>query len=208
LSFLTPIAKTWTSEWGLVANDLAIQIHGGYGYTKDFDVEQLNRDNRLNPIHEGTTGIQGLDFVNRKLVRDGGFTIQGLSRRLRRTVHDAPPHLNSIGQQFDQVWAEFEHQATEVVADREADWPRRHASEILAATGHLVVAWLLLDQASAATIMAAKNHSMQAFADERSHLARFFIDVELPSARRSLQIAASRTDVATNAPAGLFAIGD
>src|SRR5205814_2094607 len=58
LGLLTPIAKTWPSEYGLAANDIAIQIHGGYGYTRDFDVEQLWRDNRLNPIHEGTTGIQ------------------------------------------------------------------------------------------------------------------------------------------------------
>ena len=53
LGLLTPVAKTWPSEYGLAANDIAIQIHGGSGYTRDFDVEQLWRDNRLNPIHEG-----------------------------------------------------------------------------------------------------------------------------------------------------------
>ena len=50
--------KSWPSQWCLAANDLAIQVHGGYGYTRDYDVEQHYRDNRLNPIHEGTHGIQ------------------------------------------------------------------------------------------------------------------------------------------------------
>jgi butyryl-CoA dehydrogenase len=58
LEVLTPIAKSWPSEWCLEANSLAIQIHGGYGYTRDFPVEQYWRDNRLNMIHEGTHGIQ------------------------------------------------------------------------------------------------------------------------------------------------------
>ena len=69
---LTPIAKSWPSQWCLAANDLAIQVHGGYGYTRDYAVEQLYRDNRLNPIHEGTHGIQALDLLGRKVVMDGG----------------------------------------------------------------------------------------------------------------------------------------
>ena len=68
---LTPIAKTWPSQWCLAANDLAIQVHGGYGYTRDYPVEQFYRDNRLNPIHEGTHGIQALDLLGRKVVHAG-----------------------------------------------------------------------------------------------------------------------------------------
>ena len=65
LEVLTPIAKSWPSEWCLEANSLAIQVHGGYGYTRDFAVEQYWRDNRLNMIHEGTHGIQALDLLGR-----------------------------------------------------------------------------------------------------------------------------------------------
>jgi alkylation response protein AidB-like acyl-CoA dehydrogenase len=61
LDVLTPIAKSRPSQWCLAANDLAIQVHGGYGYTREYSVEQFYRDNRLNPIHEGTHGIQDLD---------------------------------------------------------------------------------------------------------------------------------------------------
>ncbi|MCZ8257240.1 MAG: acyl-CoA dehydrogenase family protein, partial [Polaromonas sp.] len=63
LEVLTPIAKSWPSEWCLEANSLAIQVHGGYGYTRDFPVEQYWRDNRLNMIHEGTHGIQAMDLL-------------------------------------------------------------------------------------------------------------------------------------------------
>ena len=69
LDTLTPIAKSWPSQWCLEANSLAIQVLGGYGYTREYDVEQHYRDNRLNPIHEGTHGIQGLDLLGRKVVQ-------------------------------------------------------------------------------------------------------------------------------------------
>ena len=63
LEVLTPVVKSWPSQWCLEANSLAIQVHGGYGYTRDFNVEQLYRDNRLNSIHEGTHAIHGLDLL-------------------------------------------------------------------------------------------------------------------------------------------------
>jgi len=63
LALLTPLTKSWPSEWAQRSLDLAIQIHGGAGYTRDFEVEQLYRDNRFEAIHEGTTGIQAIDLV-------------------------------------------------------------------------------------------------------------------------------------------------
>ncbi|MGV0802319.1 acyl-CoA dehydrogenase family protein, partial [Mycolicibacterium elephantis] len=67
LDLLTPVGKSWPSQWCVEANNLAIQVHGGYGYTREYDVEQHYRDNRLNPIHEGTHGIQSLDLLGRKI---------------------------------------------------------------------------------------------------------------------------------------------
>jgi butyryl-CoA dehydrogenase len=81
---LTPIAKSWPSEWCLEANSLAIQIHGGYGYTRDFPVEQYWRDNRLNMIHEGTHGIQALDLLGRKVVMQEGRGLAALAAGSRR----------------------------------------------------------------------------------------------------------------------------
>ncbi len=86
LDVLTPIAKSWPSQWCLAANDLAIQVHGGYGYTRDYDVEQHYRDNRLNPIHEGTHGIQGQDLLGRKVVMQGGAGLLALVGAIDETI--------------------------------------------------------------------------------------------------------------------------
>ena len=84
LEVLTPIAKSWPSEWCLEANSLAIQVHGGYGYTRDFPVEQYWRDNRLNMIHEGTHGIQAADLLGRKVLMEGGRGLELLAGAHRR----------------------------------------------------------------------------------------------------------------------------
>ena len=97
LEMLTPIAKAWPSQWGPVADDLAIQVHGGYGYTRDYPVEQFYRDNRLNPIHEGTHGIQSLDLLGRKVV-DAGRRRAGAARRDdRRDDARGPPGTEWAG---------------------------------------------------------------------------------------------------------------
>ena len=88
---LTPIAKSWPSQFCLQANDLAIQVHGGYGYTREYDVEQHYRDNRLNPIHEGTHGIQAIDLLGRKVVMAGGAGLAALADAVRTTVDAAWP---------------------------------------------------------------------------------------------------------------------
>jgi hypothetical protein len=89
LEVLTPIAKSWPSENCLEANSLAIQIHGGYGYTRDFPVEQYWRDNRLNMIHEGTHGIQAMDLLGRKVLMEGGRGLQLLAGRINATIERA-----------------------------------------------------------------------------------------------------------------------
>ena len=89
LEVLTPIAKSWPSEWCLEANSLAIQVHGGYGYTRDFPVEQYWRDNRLNMIHEGTHGIQAADLLGRKVLMEGGEGLTLLAARISATIERA-----------------------------------------------------------------------------------------------------------------------
>ncbi|MEP4888786.1 MAG: acyl-CoA dehydrogenase [Aliiglaciecola sp.] len=82
LDLLTPVVKAWPSEFGVKANDLAIQILGGAGYTREYPVEQCWRDNRLNPIHEGTNGIQALDLLTRKLWQANGAGLNTLQTRI------------------------------------------------------------------------------------------------------------------------------
>ncbi|MGH8252125.1 MAG: acyl-CoA dehydrogenase family protein, partial [Steroidobacteraceae bacterium] len=86
LEFLTPIAKSWPAEYCLEANKLAIQVLGGYGYTRDYPVERLYRDNRLNHIHEGTHGIHGLDLLGRKVPMQDGAALKELFARMAETI--------------------------------------------------------------------------------------------------------------------------
>ncbi|MDH0338705.1 acyl-CoA dehydrogenase family protein, partial [Metapseudomonas otitidis] len=85
LDLLTPIVKSWPSEFCLKANELAIQVLGGHGYTREYPVEQYYRDNRLNPIHEGTHGIQSLDLLGRKLAQNNGAGLKQLNRLMNET---------------------------------------------------------------------------------------------------------------------------
>ena len=107
LEVLTPIAKSWPSEWCLEANSLAIQVHGGYGYTRDFPVEQYWRDNRLNMIHEGTHGIQAADLLGRKVLMEGGKGLGLLARRAQATIERAQqyPELAEHGRALGEAVA-------------------------------------------------------------------------------------------------------
>ena len=148
---LTPIAKSWPSEWALEANSLAIQIHGGYGYTRDFPVEQHWRDNRLNMIHEGTHGIQALDLLGRKAVMQGGAGLKLLAHRIDATIARALPqarlaaHANALAQALQRLGAATRSAwATGVPEDALAN-----ATPYLQAFGHTILAWLWLDVGAA-----------------------------------------------------------
>ncbi|MEI6737936.1 MAG: acyl-CoA dehydrogenase family protein, partial [Pseudomonadota bacterium] len=107
LDILTPIAKSWPSQWCLEANSLAIQIMGGYGYTRDFPVEQFYRDNRLNAIHEGTHGIQALDLLGRKVTMQEGAAFKRLGTRMSETIQRALTEPDVDTKRFAKMLGEF-----------------------------------------------------------------------------------------------------
>jgi len=152
LELLTPIAKSWPSKWGLAANDLAIQVHGGYGYTQDFNVEQFYRDNRLNPIHEGTAGIQAIDLLGRKTAADGGAAREVLGGRIRQTIESAEslPELRTNAGELNAAWEWLEETTSQLLSIVDVTERLANASCYLDAFGHIVVAWLWLEQALAA----------------------------------------------------------
>ena len=202
LGLLTPIAKAWPSEYGLAANDIAIQIHGGYGYTRDFDVEQLYRDNRLNPIHEGTTGIQAIDLLGRKILRDTGTGMSALDKRITRCAAkaDALPPLAVHAAALSHAWQSIET----TIAKLAAGDPARaldNATPFLRAFGHAVVAWLWLEQAVSA--MAGATDDV-AFYAGKLRACRYFFECELPQIEPWLGIVASATNVAADAPSDIF----
>ncbi|MEC9344240.1 MAG: acyl-CoA dehydrogenase family protein, partial [Pseudomonadota bacterium] len=89
LELLTPVVKAWPSEFCLEANKLAMQVLGGYGYTRDYPLEQLYRDNRLNAIHEGTNGIQAIDLLGRKVRFRNGSALAVFEQAVRADIDAA-----------------------------------------------------------------------------------------------------------------------
>ncbi len=86
LDLLTPVAKTFPAERGFEANALAIQVLGGYGYTSEYLPEAFMRDQKLNTLHEGTTGIQSLDLLGRKVMSKGGAPLRALAEEIEATI--------------------------------------------------------------------------------------------------------------------------
>lgn len=148
LDLLTPVVKSWPSQWGGVANDLAIQVHGGYGYTREYNVEQFYRDNRLNPIHEGTFGIQAIDLLGRKTQIFNGKSMAVLDERVNETISKAfmIDTLNDHAKKLKQTWSHIKNLTTNLHNITDEELKLANASNYLEAFGHMVIGWLILDQ--------------------------------------------------------------
>ena len=190
LEVLTPIAKSWPSEWCLEANSMAIQVHGGYGYTRDFPVEQYWRDNRLNMIHEGTHGIQALDLLGRKVVMDGGAGLKLLAGRINTTIERAGQHqgLAVHGHQLAKALKELGGATKAAWATGVAEEALANATPYLQAFGHVVMAWVWLDVALSAPSESPQHQGLRA-------ANRYFYEYELPKIGPWLQVVSSRQDV-------------
>ena len=198
LDLLTPIAKSWPSQWCLEANSLAIQIHGGYGYTREYPVEQFYRDNRLNPIHEGTHGIQALDLLGRKAVMNGGAAMKLFAAELHKTCAEAKadPALADVAATL---------QALDPVLATNPTLALANAVLFLEAFGHTVIAWIWLRQALAA--QRGLTNSIAADADfYRGKLAacRWFYRWELPKTRQWHELLRSLDDTTLTMPPESF----
>ena len=177
LGLLTPVVKSWPSQYGPAANDLAIQVLGGAGYTRDFDVEQHYRDNRLNPIHEGTHGIQALDLLGRKVLLDGGAALGLLVSRIRTTADRARatgPDGASLADRLTAATSDLVATTAQLGALGDPARMLADATAYLEATGHVVVAWIWLDQWLAAHGKAGD------FYDGKRAAATYFLTRELP----------------------------
>jgi alkylation response protein AidB-like acyl-CoA dehydrogenase len=188
LEVLTPIAKSWPSEWCLEGNSLAIQVHGGYGYTRDFSVEQYWRDQRLNMIHEGTHGIQALDLLGRKVTMNGGAGLKLLASRISATVERAG-HVDGFATQANALASALQS----LGAATKAAWATGVAEEALAnatpylqAFGHVVLAWIWLDVSLATT-----QRDDDAAQGQRAAM-RYFFNYELPKIGAWLAVVSSR----------------
>jgi len=201
LDLLTPIVKSWPSEFCLKANELAIQILGGHGYTREYPVEQYYRDNRLNPIHEGTHGIQSLDLLGRKLAQNGGAGLKQLVRLIADTCERARAHesLSTLRQPLEQLVARLQSVTLELLTDLaqgKVTATLANSALYLKAFGHTVIGWRWLEQAIRAQEgLNAGNTADADFYKGKLQAARYFLTWEVPACHHELAILQARDDV-------------
>lgn len=187
LDILTPIAKSWPSQWCLEANSLAIQVHGGYGYTREYNVEQFYRDNRLNPIHEGTHGIQGLDLLGRKVSMQDGALFKALAAEVNKAIVKsiAVPELSGYGGALTTVLQRIEAVTRKLHATGDLNKTLANASLYLEAFGHTVLAWIWLELA---LLSVGKIGHDADFYRGKLQACRYFFRWELPKVQQQLDL--------------------
>lgn len=188
LHVLTPVVKSWSSRYGCVANDLAMQVLGGAGYTREYPLEQLYRDQRLNPIHEGAEGIHGLDLLGRKVTMRGGAAFECFCESVCGELDRSSAHANlrdwvdALRQALDRLRAVT---AVLTAARRQdLDLALANATVYLDVLGRVTAAWMWLRQARTA------QRALEGSTDGTRHdhyrgklqAAGYFFKWELPTA--------------------------
>ena len=201
LDLLTPIVKSWPSQHCLKANELAIQVLGGHGYTREYPVEQYYRDNRLNAIHEGTHGIQSLDLLGRKLTQHNGAALKQLLKQIHSSCaaasHD--PDLTELREPLEQLLAPLQDVTVALLQrlmNGDVERALANSALYLEVFGHAVIGWRWLEQARCANAALQNCHDDQEHAFYRGKLqaARLFLTWEVPACHARLQILARADD--------------
>jgi alkylation response protein AidB-like acyl-CoA dehydrogenase len=202
LEMLTPISKSWPSENCLEANSLAIQIHGGYGYTRDFPVEQYWRDQRLNMIHEGTHAIQAMDLLGRKVVMDGGKGLQLLASKINATIERAMqvPDLAAQANQLAGALKKIGNATKAAWASAQPQEALANAVPYMQAFGHVVLAWVWLDVSLAAKNATQSIANLAGVAGGRA----YFYSYELPKIDAWLAVVSYRDMTCVHMPEEAF----
>ena len=192
LEVLTPIAKSWPSEFCLEANKHAIQVLGGYGYTREFPLERLYRDNRLNAIHEGTHGIQGIDLLGRKVVMLDGAAFAALGANIFLDIKSASRHgeLSENIKALSDAW-ELAEKVTKILVKKRSIDLRRALSDssvYLDMLGHIVISWMWIRQAATALVGIKIKPDEKNFYEGKVAACNFFFERDLPKVRAQAEV--------------------
>jgi butyryl-CoA dehydrogenase len=201
LDLLTPVLKAWPSEYGPKANDLGIQVLGGSGYTREYLSEQFWRDNRLNPIHEGTNGIQALDLTFRKLWQKNGLGLKVLQQEIQSDLQEiTTPESAALAKKLAVYLGKLHTLLTHVGQALQSEQQitlSANAQALMNAFASIVVSWIWVRQAIAAEkqLPSADSDSAKAFYMGKIQAAKYYLDWELPCIERDLQLLHNNNDV-------------
>lgn len=196
LDLLTPVAKSFPAEKGFESNVLAVQVHGGYGYSSEYLPEAWLRDQKLNSLHEGTTGIQSMDLLGRKVTQEGGAALEIFGREVRTAAERA--RLAGV----DPVWAAAVEDAYDelisvtrtLVGLGSAEATLLHSADYLDAFSTLVVGWLWLSSSAVARNALAKGAVDREFYEGKLCAGQYFIRTEVPRVAHLLELCRSGED--------------
>jgi butyryl-CoA dehydrogenase len=207
LDLLTPVAKTFASEYGFESNALAVQIHGGYGYTSEYRPEAWLRDQKLNTIHEGTSGIQSMDLLGRKVIMNGGAALVAFNAAVQATVERA----RKAGVAAE--WLEDVNDAVAAVNELTAhlgalglkgdvEGLLLHSADYMQLFSIVVIAWQWLDHAAAAR--EARKPASEAFYAGKLAAAQYWLATELPRVQQLAALCRSGENSYTSVAADSF----
>ena len=200
LGLLTPIVKAWPSQYCLQASDLAIQVYGGYGFSEEFPLAQMLRDQKVFSIYEGTNNIQAMDLLGRKVVLKDGASFKALVAEIMKTTHEArsAPALKDMTDKVDAAL-----QTVVVVTQQLArigfSDPRTcmsYASPYLQMFSQVVIAWQLLREAVVAQKAVDAGTSEEPFYRGKLAAAQFYVNNDLAFAHATAAIINSGDRVA------------
>lgn len=178
IGLLTPICKAFCSDQGLEVASNMVQMHGGYGYCSEYGVEQFMRDTKIAAIYEGTNGIQAIDLVMRKVLRDQGKTLMALGGKIQASLSSgcepfaiAALAIGEALQKTQQVLAKFANYAS----TGDFDSILVHCTEFLEICGYLITSWRLLESAK----IAQEKLSGEIKSDDKIYYESKIIDLNM-----------------------------
>lgn len=210
LDLITPVVKSFPSAYGPKANDLAIQVLGGAGYTREYPLEQCYRDNRLNPIHEGTFGIQSLDLLGRKLWQHNGKGLTLLMQRIQQTLAETQHDTLKLSAQSFAQHLKTVQQTTHILGKAlnqgQVDQTLANSALYLEMMGKTIISWLWLEMANKATLKfeGSTNTEDQQFMAGKFQAAQYFIRWELPEIEHYATLLTQFDDTCLNMQADWF----
>lgn len=187
LDLLTPVAKSYPSEMGILSVSAGLQCLGGYGYCDEFPLEQFYRDARIHPIHEGTTGIQGMDLLGRKVIMRDGQALKLFVKEVEETIQEAraTSGLEARARELEEALDQLKAVTMHLMGVATHEGPEAFLADstlYLELFGIVAVAWQWLRQGIAAqrAIASGKSGAERRFYEGKLLTLRYFFGYELP----------------------------